>query len=29
MKFEYDKEVDAGYIYVEENIENDEAVKTI
>ena len=29
MKFEYDKEVDAGYIYVADDIDNGEAVKTI
>ena len=29
MKFEYDKEVDAGYIYVGDDIEDGEAVKTI
>lgn len=29
MKFTYDKEVDAGYIYVVENINKGEVVKTI
>ncbi len=29
MKFEYDKEVDAGYIYVEYPIKDGEAKKTI
>lgn len=29
MRFEYDKEVDAGYIYVVEDVKNGEAVKTI
>jgi len=29
MKFEYDKEVDAGYIYVEHTIKEGEAKKTI
>ena len=29
MKFEYDKEVDAGYIYVEYPIKEGEAKKTI
>ena len=29
MKFEYDKEVDAGYIYLVDEIKDGEAVKTI
>jgi uncharacterized protein YuzE len=29
MKFEYDKEVDAAYIYIEYPIKNGEAKKTI
>lgn len=29
MKFEYDKEVDAGYIYLVNEIKDGEAVKTI
>ncbi|MBS3089136.1 DUF2283 domain-containing protein [Candidatus Pacearchaeota archaeon] len=29
MKFEYDKTVDAGYIYVADDIAEGEAVKTI
>ena len=29
MKFEYDKEVDAAYIYLKHPIEDGEAVKTI
>ena len=29
MKFEYDKEVDAAYIYLEDSIENSQANKTI
>jgi len=29
MKFEYDKEVDAGYIYIEHPIKEGEAKKTI
>ncbi len=29
MKFEYDKEANAAYIYVDESIGNGEAVKTI
>ena len=29
MKLEYDKEVDAGYIYIVDEIKDGEAVKTI
>ncbi|MBA3065263.1 DUF2283 domain-containing protein, partial [bacterium] len=29
MKLEYDKEVDAGYIYIVDKIKEGEAVKTI
>ncbi len=29
MKIEYDKDVDAGYIYLVDEIKNGEAVKTI